>query len=377
MCSAQVCCPFFFSSALPFFLLSPDSHNHQTNTKVHIGKLLSACVDAALRAGQIIRDVKDSGNLHIREKSESLVSLQSGPGKYIDPCTEADLRAQRLIEHGLRNIWPGIPIVGEESPEQLKNLVVPTLDEELLSIPLQQDLIAETEQIDIVSPLNSICVYIDPLDSTSDFTKGFMDSVMTLIGISVNAEPIAGVMLRPFINPQPIFTHPNRDLVITAAASKSLYYGGKGLSLRGVDPISVAEVRDSRRKSAMNQQLLTVATTVRTVKGIDRALDQLVAAGLIDRERVIRVQGAGYKTWLLMEGFADIYISPSSSTSLWDTCAPDSCLRSLGGCFSTFLASPIQYPPPHHLINEKNVDGIIGTGPDVDHNEIVRLLAQN
>ena len=94
-------------------------------------RLLSASVAAANKAGQIIRDVLESGKLGLVQKVRDAVYLQVPPPSspastslialsltvtqgYDDPQTEADRRAQRCIVASLSSQFPNITIIGEE-----------------------------------------------------------------------------------------------------------------------------------------------------------------------------------------------------------------------------------------------------------------------
>jgi 3'-phosphoadenosine 5'-phosphosulfate (PAPS) 3'-phosphatase len=47
-------------------------------------------------------------------------------------------------------------------------------------------------------PAAAVCVLVDPLDGTKEFVDGRLQSVQTLIGISVYGRAVAGVMGLPF-----------------------------------------------------------------------------------------------------------------------------------------------------------------------------------
>lgn len=50
-------------------------------------------------------------------------------------------------------------------------------------------------------PLEHVTVFIDPLDATKEFTLGNHFCVVTLVGIAVAGEVVAGVMHQPFEGP--------------------------------------------------------------------------------------------------------------------------------------------------------------------------------
>jgi 3'-phosphoadenosine 5'-phosphosulfate (PAPS) 3'-phosphatase len=47
-------------------------------------------------------------------------------------------------------------------------------------------------------PAAAVCVLVDPLDGTKEFVDGRLQSVQTLIGVSVYGRAVAGVMGLPF-----------------------------------------------------------------------------------------------------------------------------------------------------------------------------------
>lgn len=60
---------------------------------------------------------------------------------------------------------------------------------------------------------------------------------------------------------------------------------------------------------------------------IDRAIAK------INPDHVIRVGGAGYKSLLLLEGIADVYVYPSWGCKLWDIAGPHALLSAIGGMY--------------------------------------------
>jgi 3'-phosphoadenosine 5'-phosphosulfate (PAPS) 3'-phosphatase len=102
----------------------------------------------------------------------------------------ADLASQKLIISGLWSVYPGLAVVGEEDTPNL------SAAEEKPRLDLV-DLEAVPRELRAV-PLDDVCVYIDPLDATKEYTLGKTWCVMTLIGITLRGLPIAGVMHQPF-----------------------------------------------------------------------------------------------------------------------------------------------------------------------------------
>jgi 3'-phosphoadenosine 5'-phosphosulfate (PAPS) 3'-phosphatase len=131
---------------------------------VNIGSLLSACIFASQRAGDVIQAVWKSGELDIKDKGND------------DPFTKADLRAQQIIMGLLHKRWPELIMVGEENVEISDAEKAPATD--LIDLSKVPENLREV-------PIEDICVYIDPLDATKEYTLGNLEAVMTLIGIAV------------------------------------------------------------------------------------------------------------------------------------------------------------------------------------------------
>jgi len=147
---------------------------------VNIGHLLSASIDLSRQAGKIIQGVRASGDLQTQSKGVD------------DPVTIADKQSQELIISGLFSICPGLNVVGEEDTPSLEA----AKDKPNVGIIEGEKVPKEFREVE----LDKVCVYIDPLDATKEYTLGRVMCVMTLIGITVDGVPVAGVMHQPFAN---------------------------------------------------------------------------------------------------------------------------------------------------------------------------------
>lgn len=144
--------------------------------RLHLGELLSACIDASQRAATIIVRTWKSGKLDVRQKGVD------------DPFTKADVEAQvvvrspslillqQLIVGLLARKWPELAIVGEETCEPVEVQEQPRLD----LVDLQK---VPQEYCSVL--LQDVCVFVDPLDATREYTEGLLEAVTSLIGISV------------------------------------------------------------------------------------------------------------------------------------------------------------------------------------------------
>jgi len=298
-----------------------------SNTHVHIAALLSSCLDAAIQAGSVIRDVFQRGaNKTFIDKSLSApdeTPKGMSNSNEIDPQTEADLSAQRIIVASLRRKYPTVTIVGEEG-----ELKCEAADSRELSTSLCLESILGSDDsvekarasLENLAQLETsrIIVWVDPLDGTREFTEGRKDAVTTLVGISVDGEAFAGVVVVPFEN--------------------KFVWGIKGVGAFGtVSPIY----------SASNHPLIDrcrLCTSRSHMNDVLRA--RLKRIGFDREEDMIRVGGAGNKGVLLVTGEANVYSYPREGTKRWDICAVHAILEALGGSLTDMYGRPIRYNAP-------------------------------
>ena len=92
-----------------------DSGSEGLSTQRLVSELLGVCVALADEAGDIVRSVAAGGSLgRVRDKSDK----SGGGAKSLDPQTQADRRAERLIVATLRNKFGDrVNVLGEEALE--------------------------------------------------------------------------------------------------------------------------------------------------------------------------------------------------------------------------------------------------------------------
>jgi len=290
--------------------------NSQTGT-LNLGELLSVAIDAAEKAGGIIRSVWKSGKLDIKEKGID------------DPFTKADVESQQLIMALLNKQWPELAVVGEEDCQ-----IPPTDDTPQLN---RVDLSKVPEEYRNIS-INDLCVFIDPLDATKEYTVGNLDAVMSLVGIGYKGEAVAGVMFQPFVGGQ----HGNGRTI----------WGLKGMGAFGFE-----------YKNRNDGRFVVATTRTHGSEQVEKAI------ATTNPSEVIRVGGAGHKALLVMEGVVDIYIFASAGTKKWDTCAPEAIVRSIGGTLTDIHGKSFSYFKTSSL---PNPDGILCTLKD--HQKYVQLM---
>jgi len=150
---------------------------------------------------------------------------------------------------------------------------------------------------------SDVCVFVDPLDATKEYTVGNLDACMSLVGIGYQGRAVAGVMHQPFVDDGK--------------------RGGNGTTIWGM--IGVGSVGYTRKER--NDGKMVLATTrTHGSEEVENAIKQINPSG-----GVIRVGGAGHKALLVLEGKADLYLFTSIGTKKWDTCAPEAIIKAAGG----------------------------------------------
>ena len=144
-----------------------------------VSEVLGVCVALADEAGDIVRSVAAGGSLgQVKDKS----GKQGGDNKAIDPQTQADRRAERLIVATLRSKFGDrVKVLGEESLEGALTEAGSvnadgTIDEddEAISVEVVNEAAELVKPIELHVPPSAeaksddVCVWVDPLDGTRE-----------------------------------------------------------------------------------------------------------------------------------------------------------------------------------------------------------------
>ncbi|XP_051954885.1 3'(2'),5'-bisphosphate nucleotidase 1-like [Xyrauchen texanus] len=278
-------------------------------------QLVASSYAVAEQAGSIVRNVLQSGELGIVEKT-GVNDLQ----------TLADRLVQKSICASLSRSFPKVTIIGEE------DLPVEAVEENLIesgknsvilqkSCPNQYASLKEEELV----------VWVDPLDGTKEYTEGLLDHVTVLIGIAYGGTAIAGVINQPFYNYQ---------LGAGASLGRTLW-GVLGLGAFG---FQLQEVPDGKR----------IITTTRSHS--NKLVTDTIQA--MEPHDVIRVGGAGNKIIQLVEGKASAYVFASPGCKKWDTCAPEAILHAVGGKLTDMHGNAYRYNAD---VKHMNSAGVLAT----------------
>ncbi|XP_076234920.1 3'(2'),5'-bisphosphate nucleotidase 1 [Calliopsis andreniformis] len=283
-----------------------------------LSRIVASSISATVLAGKMIRDVMSHGGLNIVEKGKN------------DLQTEADRCAQRCIIASLSRQFPNITIIGEEESSDCdvpSDWVVTEADQEVLKLKLPADL----ENIDP----KDVCVWVDPLDGTSEYTQGLVEHVTVLVGVAIGQKAVGGIIHQPYY----------KDTE-SGMLGRTLW-GINGVGFGGFTPITPPPGK-------------RIVTTTRSHS--DSNVQAAISA--LQPDEVLRVGGAGYKVVLLLEGKAHAYVFASKGCKRWDTCAPEAILCAAGGTLTDFYG---EHYPYHAETTYANSRGVLATAPSEIH----------
>lgn len=327
---------------------------------IKVTELLIEIIKASEKAAQIARLCRAEEELFkllVQQKCEET----KNPRFVQDFKTLADVLVQETVRHDLGEKFPGISdtIFGEENnkfentigesvvvkiektSEGTSNLLLKVLDGNYKAANLLANVVHSSgtvnfdeyltkfidENISIELNLNDIGIWIDPIDSTSEYVNGVWktsdnesDDIITtglqcvtcLIGVyeSVSGIPLMGVCNQPFYK--------------SLESYRELRYSGRyywGFDINGI------------RKNNIPNELNIAVKNVILIGGNE---PQNNINALKRKNKVIYAAGAGYKLLCLALSLTDTYISSQPSTYRWDTCATHAILKSIGGGILSF-----------------------------------------
>lgn len=211
------------------------------------------------------------------------------------PVTEADILAHEMIEQGLSNIDPNLPIISEEGS--------PIAYSERCQWPLYW--------------------LVDPLDGTREFIKGTGEFTVN-IALIENHRPVLGVVIAPALQQsywavqggQSFFQEAESEPVVLKCPSEFRY------------PVKIAL---SRNHHTEDVQLLNLL----------KCLDQKVE---------IYYYGSALKICLVARNKVDLY-PRFGRTGEWDTAAGQCVLEVAGGQLVDVQGQPLRYNTHATLFN--------------------------
>ncbi|CAI2298911.1 unnamed protein product [Caenorhabditis sp. 36 PRJEB53466] len=301
---------FLYLAYLIFF----ESGDGMPEIDVDLKDVISYAVLAVEMGGHAVVKVNEEKSLNAAAKG------LTDEGKE-ELLTRADLISNHLILDILQR-FPRLQIVSEEKASEMSEREVE---------PYRSDNYAVWSGVkDILDTipsrrlqLSDVRVFVDPLDATQEFTEGLTEYVTVMACIVVDAEPVFGVIYRPFFN-ETIFGLQGFGVVTSE---------GRHISPVETDK-TVSKVVVSRSHAGK------VKEVIEKVYGQKMEIE---AAG-----------GSGYKTLRLVNGTAELYLH-TTAIKKWDTCAGDAILRTMGGAMLDLQGLPLRYSAADPLLNKKGL----------------------
>ena len=220
--------------------------------------MIDTLIELAIEAGITIREIYESGKYSTSIKSDR------------SPVTTADKEANKIILRGLKQQFPDIPAISEESENR-------ALEKQTFFI-------------------------IDPLDGT----KGFLNKTNNFtvnIAVIYNREPKLGVIYSPI----------SGELFYTSPDQESFKYN----YLKKTQKVKISG-------KVENRETLTLITSENNLVGRESKILK------VDCEHDTLKIGSSIKFCRLAEGNADIY-PRFGRTMEWDTAAGHAILKYAGG----------------------------------------------
>lgn len=231
-----------------------------------------------------------------------------------DPVTEADRRANELICGRLSQLYPGVPIVAEES---------------------EPDTFADYRDAERI-------FFVDPLDGTREFVARNGEFVV-MIGYVEGARATAAVIHAPESG---------------VSWLGELNRGAYQINADGThQPITVSAV------SALGEARVVGSRSHRN-PALEQALNALGARELV------ALGSAGLKASVVAHGAADAYVAPHYAGKRWDACAADALISAAGGKLTDSRGELIDYRS-ERLDNDR---GVVASNGRI-HDTIIEKLA--
>ncbi len=240
---------------------------------------LTQVIDIARQAGEAIISVYQQG-IEIQHKHDN------------SPLTQADLAAHNVIEQGLSDLVPELPVLSEESA----------------AIPF-----ATRQQ------WGSYWL-VDPLDGTREFIKRNGEFTVN-IALIENHRPVMGVVYAPALN-----------LLFYASEGQGAFrqLGSRAPQMIKARALDISQVTVAGSRSHAGEELI-------------RFLDRMGPHMLIS-------MGSSLKICLVAEGRADVY-PRLGLTSEWDTAAAQCVLQEAGGRLVGLEGQPFRYNLKESMLN--------------------------
>ncbi len=224
-----------------------------------------------------------------KEAGKEILKLYTSPSEVeykedLSPVTEADKKANEVIVKGLLADYPDIPVLAEESADNLKRLE------------------------------SRMCFIVDPLDGTREYIKRNGEFTVN-IALVEEGRPILGVIYVPVL-----------DEMYYAAKDMGAYSVINGVTKRLSVSRRIGDVRLAKSRSYHAPEM-----------------DRLIKVNGITH---VIIAGSAYKGCLLARGDVEVYYR-FGRTMEWDTGAMEIITSEAGGLFLGIEDNVFEYNKPN------------------------------
>jgi 3'(2'), 5'-bisphosphate nucleotidase len=252
-------------------------------------------------AGSLAKEMRVAAQL-AREAGE-IALLYHGEDISVDlkigdePVTVADRECSAHVVKGLREAFPEDVVISEEVDDDERRLKARRV------------------------------WYVDPIDGTKAFIRG-ESGYSVMIGLALEHQPVLGVICQPNYN--------------------TLVFAEKGHG---------AWVLRNSECQAIHTSDIEGPEDARHLGPRVPPADWLLISDLLGPVSTERISSVGLKLCTIAVGASDLYVSPYTHCSSWDTCAPQVILEEAGGQISDMHGHPLRYD----LAEMKHKTGVVAS----------------
>lgn len=236
--------------------------------------LFTAVMPVVERARQAVLEVYRSGDFDTQEKADH------------SPVTAADTASHRILSEGLADIWPGAPVISEES--------------------------RGADKIDQIQYF----WLVDPLDGTKEFIRKSGEFTINVALVGEGGVPIWGLVDVPL-------------MARTYVGGLGSAFWSEGAKLTSLPALRVMESKEPKRVA------------------LSRSHQGAVDEWLKDRHVPVAdliYAGSAVKFCWVAEGSVDLYVR-LLPTMGWDTAAGQALVESVGGTVTALDGGRLTYRP--------------------------------
>lgn len=180
------------------------------------------------------------------------------------------------------------------------------------------------------------CVWIDPLDGTSDFVKENFSACTVLIGLSIGGYSRVGMVHQPFT---PEHMEESATYFGTGEHGAFVVKYNKSMTVEDTLKRSVQYLEPFNHEEGCGDD-----KNIRIAASLQHFSSNMTRiAEKIGPVEVVKLGGAGNKCNNLSIGTVDTYLHPSPGLKFWDLCAPESIIKGMGGYATDFKLERVIY----------------------------------